>query len=182
VPAVPPAVEQLVASPLPLTDWVELPPAPPVTELVAPPEFPALLVQAPLPLAWQLADPSLSASASDQASPPLLSYFCFCLTDPSDELSLSAELPDEAHEFPDVEDCEPLPEPLLDAELLLVVSPPVATALLLLDEVALVSALWEELPPAPPVALLDAAPEFPALAVEAPLPLLLEVLSPSLSA
>lgn len=65
---------------------------------------------------------------------------------------------------------EPLPEPEFDAELELVVSPPVAPAVLLLEALPLPVTLWLEFPPLPPVAELVAVPELPELAVEELLP------------
>ncbi|MBV8301916.1 MAG: hypothetical protein JOY68_08330 [Candidatus Dormibacteraeota bacterium] len=179
-PAEPPALEQFAALPLPDADWPALPPAPPPAALIAPPELVAPAPHELLPellLEVHFAEPSLPDSAPDQASPPLLSSFCDCFTDPSAELSLPAVVSDVALDEPDVADSDPPPEPLLDALLLLEVSPPVASAVLPLAALPLPSAFWLELPPAPPVAPLVADPEFHALAVELLLssPLLLEL-------
>ena len=79
-------------------------------------------------------------------------------------------------DFPDVALCDPPPDPELNAELVLLVSPPVASAVLLLLALPLPLALWLELPPLPPVAELDALPELPDFAVDELLPSLLEEL------
>jgi hypothetical protein len=101
---------------------------------------------------------------------------------PSAELSLVDEVSELAEDLPDFAVCDPLSDPVLVAVLLLVVSPPVPTALLLFDPLPLPSVVWLELPPLPPVAVLVADPVLLASAVEALLaffPLLLcEVLSP----
>jgi hypothetical protein len=74
----------------------------------------------------------LLVPASLHASPPLLSYFCSCFTSPREPLLFSLVVLEPAHESPDVALSDPLPEPPeLDAELLLLVSPPVAPAVLL---------------------------------------------------
>jgi hypothetical protein len=61
----------------------------------------------------------------------------------------------------EVADCEPLLEPVLLALLELEVSPPVAVAVLLLEELPLPEALWVEVPALPPVAVLLASPVLP---------------------
>jgi hypothetical protein len=120
--------------------------------------------------------PPFSVPASLHASPPLLSYFCSCFTDPLERLSLSAVVEEHAQALPDVALSDPLPEPVLEAELLLLVSPPVALAVLLLVALPLPVASWLESPPLPPVAELVASPELPDVAVELLLPpLLLEL-------
>ncbi|MBV8445394.1 MAG: hypothetical protein JOZ92_05695, partial [Candidatus Dormibacteraeota bacterium] len=109
-------------------------------------------------------------SASDQAPPPLLSFRWVWSTSASELLSLELVVSDCAVDEPDVADSEPPPDPLFDALLPLVVSPPVAVAVLLLEALPLSVADWDESPPLPPVAVLEASPELPALAVDELLP------------
>lgn len=173
-PAAPPAVEQFTALPLPDADCDELPPAPPVEEELAEPELVALLVQAllsePLSLDEHFAEPSLPASAYEYPPPPLSELRVACSMEPSAPLSLDAPVQESADDLPDVDDSDPPPEPLLAALLLLVVSPPVAVAPVPLAALPLSVALWDELPPAPPVAPLIAPPELELVAVELLLP------------
>jgi hypothetical protein len=87
----------------------------------------------------------------------------------------------------DFADCEPLLEPVLLALLELEVSPPVAVAVLVLEELPLPEALWVELPALPPVAVLLASPalpedEFAVDELDPPLLVELESALPSFSA
>ncbi|MBV8301913.1 MAG: hypothetical protein JOY68_08315 [Candidatus Dormibacteraeota bacterium] len=81
-------------------------------------------------------------------------------------LLLSADVCELAEELPEVALSLPPPLPLLDAELLEDVLPPVAVAPLLFDALPLFDTVCVEFPPLPPVALLVALPEFPELAVD----------------
>ncbi|MBV8301915.1 MAG: hypothetical protein JOY68_08325 [Candidatus Dormibacteraeota bacterium] len=178
-PPVAVAVLLLEALPLSVADWDESPPLPPVAVLEASPELPALAVDELLPselLDVDLLPPVLPVAAAEYASPPLLSSFCDWSTLPSALLQLDALVSDVADELFDVEDSDPLPDPLLDAVLLEVVDPPVALAPLLFDALPLPVADCDELPPLPPVALLEAFPELVESAVDELLPeLLLEL-------
>jgi hypothetical protein len=74
----------------------------------------------------------LSVPASLHALPPFESSSCVCSTFPLELLLLLPEGEELADESPDVALSDPLPEPpALDAELVLLVSPPVAPAVLL---------------------------------------------------
>ncbi|MBJ7609380.1 MAG: hypothetical protein JF887_08105 [Candidatus Dormibacteraeota bacterium] len=98
------ADEQLKALPLPMDDWVELPPLPPVAALVAPPELPALAVQEllpPLPLEVHEALPSLDAEATLKAPPPLEAFSCDCSNSLCELLLLVASDEESADESPD---------------------------------------------------------------------------------